>query len=161
MSEDIVEKLEKIETRGRKKGSKNRPKSVLIEERQAKQKKQIIDALKVTPVRNMVCKVAGVSCETYRRWRRDDEEFDAECASAMEEGKLSIEQAVFEYGFRVNNDGDLQVQDPGIAWKILERRYAEQYGRTQKVEHSGSMGAQINVTFLPAAEQAPDASTDC
>lgn len=157
MSENNVE----IKRKGRPPGSKNKEKPDPRLERQAINKAAFLEALTILPVIKTACKRVGISHQTYYDWRRDDLAFLEQVDVALEAGKLSIEAAVSEYGFYINNDSELLVNDGTTARWLLERQYPEKYSRTQKVEHSGSMGAQINVTFLPAAEQAPDASTDC
>ena len=82
--------------------------------------KRICDAIKMGATYELACAYAGLSADTFQRWRKADAAFAAQIKEA--EGAaavgwlLKIEKAA--------NDGEWQA----AAWK-LERRYPEQYGR--------------------------------
>ena len=43
-----------------------------IEKRQSKNKEQLLEILKKTPIVQIACEKAGVGRATYYRWRKDD-----------------------------------------------------------------------------------------
>ncbi len=82
--------------------------------------KRIMDALRMGATYELACNYAGISADTFQRWRASDAAFAAqikEAEGAAAVGWLAkIEKAA--------NDNVWQA----AAWK-LERRYPEQYGR--------------------------------
>jgi transposase len=89
--------------------------------------KRLMDALRMGATYEIACGYAGISTDTFQRWRAADAAFAAqikEAEGAAAVGWLAkIEKAA--------NDNVWQA----AAWK-LERRYPEQYGRqvvTQQV----------------------------
>lgn len=61
-----------------------------ITKRQEKQKQEIIELLKKTPIIQIVCEKTGVSRATYYRWRKDDQEFTRETDDALTQGARLI-----------------------------------------------------------------------
>lgn len=93
--------------------------------------KKIMDALRMGATYELACGYAGISKDTFDRWRDSDAAFAAqvkEAEGAAAVGWLAkIEKAA--------NEGTWQA----AAWK-LERRYPESYGRqVTSVQHSGKV----------------------
>lgn len=61
-----------------------------IDDRQEKQKSQIIEQLKKTPVIKTVCDHFGVGRTTFYRWMDEDEKFRIGVEASMVEGKLNV-----------------------------------------------------------------------
>lgn len=57
-----------------------------VEERIIRDKKLIIEKLKVSPIIEIACKKAGISRATYYRWKKDDPEFAKQANKALREG---------------------------------------------------------------------------
>jgi len=57
-----------------------------VEERIIRDKKLIIEKLKVNPIIEVACKKAGISRATYYRWKKDDPEFAKQANKALQEG---------------------------------------------------------------------------
>ena len=60
--------------------------TLAIEERQAREKEAVINALKEMPIAQLACKKAGVSRATYYRWRQEDKLFKRQSVDAMQYG---------------------------------------------------------------------------
>lgn len=56
-----------------------------IIERQTKEKEQLIEQFKKTPIIQLACEKTGVGRATYYRWRREDSEFARNCDDALQE----------------------------------------------------------------------------
>jgi len=61
-----------------------------IEKRQSKNKKQLLEILKKTPIVQIACEKAGVGRATYYRWRKEDAEFAKVSDQALLDGSLLI-----------------------------------------------------------------------
>lgn len=61
-----------------------------IEKRQSKNKKQLLEILKKTPIVQIACEKAGVGRATYYRWRKEDAEFTRQADQAVLDGSLLI-----------------------------------------------------------------------
>lgn len=61
-----------------------------IEKRQSKNKEQLLEILKKTPIVQIACEKAGVGRATYYRWRKEDSEFAKESDQALLDGSLLI-----------------------------------------------------------------------
>lgn len=61
-----------------------------IEKRQSKNKFQLLEILKKTPIVQIACEKAGVSRATYYRWRKEDPEFSQASDQALQDGSLLI-----------------------------------------------------------------------
>lgn len=61
-----------------------------IERRQSKNKEQLLEILKKTPIVEIACEKAGVSRATYYRWRKDDLKFAQVSDEALFDGNLLI-----------------------------------------------------------------------
>lgn len=57
-----------------------------IEERQEKDKQNLLAILKEMPIVQIACKKAGISRATYYRWRKEDKNFLQQSEEAMAEG---------------------------------------------------------------------------
>lgn len=57
-----------------------------IDKRQAKQKAQVIEMLKKTPIIQIVCDKTGVSRATYYRWKKEDATFAKQAEEALDDG---------------------------------------------------------------------------
>ena len=51
---------------------------------QRKDKKQLLERLRKTPIVEIACKQVGLPRATYYRWRKDDEAFAEACDEAIE-----------------------------------------------------------------------------
>lgn len=61
-----------------------------IEKRQSKNKEQLLEILKKTPIVQIACEKAGISRATYYRWRKEDPEFVKVSDQALLDGSLLI-----------------------------------------------------------------------
>lgn len=61
-----------------------------IEKRQSKNKSQLLEILKKTPIVQIACEKAGVSRATYYRWRKEDSEFSLSSDQALQDGSLLV-----------------------------------------------------------------------
>ena len=57
-----------------------------IDKRQEKQKAQVIEMLKKTPIIQIVCDRTGVSRATYYRWKKEDATFAKQAEEALDDG---------------------------------------------------------------------------
>ena len=57
-----------------------------IDKRQEKQKAQVIEMLKKTPIIQIVCDKTGVSRATYYRWKKEDATFAKQAEEALDDG---------------------------------------------------------------------------
>lgn len=55
-----------------------------------KQKQQLLEQFKKTPIVQIACEKTGIGRATYYRWRKDDEEFSKLADEAIVEGSLLI-----------------------------------------------------------------------
>ena len=58
----------------------------MTEERQEKDKRAMVEALKEMPIIQVACKRAGIGRATYYRWKMEDSNFARECDVALREG---------------------------------------------------------------------------
>jgi len=61
-----------------------------IEKRQSKNKEQLLEILKKTPIVQIACEKAGVGRATYYRWRKEDAEFAQQSDQALLDGSLLV-----------------------------------------------------------------------
>lgn len=61
-----------------------------IEKRQSKNKEQLLEILKKTPIVQIACEKAGVGRATYYRWRKEDTEFAEKSDQALQDGSLLV-----------------------------------------------------------------------
>ncbi|MEK7607742.1 MAG: hypothetical protein AAB484_02385 [Patescibacteria group bacterium] len=59
---------------------------ITIKERQEKEKQTLVGVLKELPIIQAACKRAGISRDTYYRWRREDKIFRRESENALNQG---------------------------------------------------------------------------
>jgi len=65
-------------------------KSQKIDERQEKQKGDLVEQLKKAPIIKVACERVGISRATFYRWQEEDDEFRKAVDIATIEGKLLI-----------------------------------------------------------------------
>lgn len=61
-----------------------------IEKRQSKNKEQLLEILKKTPIVQIACEKAGIGRATYYRWRKEDAEFAQTSDQALLDGNQLI-----------------------------------------------------------------------
>lgn len=61
-----------------------------IEKRQSKNKSQLLEILKKTPIVQIACEKSEVSRATYYRWRKEDPEFCQASDQALMDGNLLV-----------------------------------------------------------------------
>jgi len=61
-----------------------------IEKRQSKNKEQLLEILKKTPIVQIACEKAGIGRATYYRWRKEDVEFASASDEALQDGSLLV-----------------------------------------------------------------------
>lgn len=61
-----------------------------IEKRQSKNKEQLLEILKKTPIVQIACEKAGIGRATYYRWRKEDAEFTQQADQALLDGSLLV-----------------------------------------------------------------------
>lgn len=61
-----------------------------IEKRQSKNKEQLLEILKKTPIVQIACEKAGIGRATYYRWRKEDAEFMNASDVALQDGSLLV-----------------------------------------------------------------------
>lgn len=61
-----------------------------ITKRQEKEKLIVIDALRKTPIVQIVCDKTGVSRATFYRWHKDDKAFAKKADEALQEGTTLV-----------------------------------------------------------------------
>lgn len=61
-----------------------------IEKRQSKNKEQLLEILKKTPIVQIACEKAGIGRATYYRWRKEDAEFANVSDEALQDGSLLV-----------------------------------------------------------------------
>lgn len=61
-----------------------------IEKRQSKNKEQLLEILKKTPIVQIACEKAGIGRATYYRWRKEDVEFANSSDEALQDGSLLV-----------------------------------------------------------------------
>lgn len=59
-----------------------------IDDRQTKEKTDLIEQLKLTPIVQVACKKSYISRSTYYRWRQEDPDFVARADDALNEGTV-------------------------------------------------------------------------
>ncbi|MCL5407430.1 MAG: phBC6A51 family helix-turn-helix protein [Patescibacteria group bacterium] len=79
-----------------------------IEHRQQKQKNQIIEQLKQTPIVEIACKKCEVGRSTYYRWIHEDEEFALSVEVAIEEGAGIVSDLAESQLLAAIQNGNLQ-----------------------------------------------------
>jgi ACT domain-containing protein len=61
-----------------------------IEKRKSRNKEQILEFLKKTPIVQIACEKSGVSRASYYRWRKEDQEFAQASDQALLDGSLLV-----------------------------------------------------------------------
>ena len=61
-----------------------------IEKRKSKNKEQILEFLKKTPIVQIACEKSGVGRASYYRWRKEDSEFAIASDQALLDGSLLV-----------------------------------------------------------------------
>lgn len=62
----------------------------VVDERQAKQKAQVIEELKKVPIVEYACKRATIGRTTYYRWKKSDPDFAAKVDESLSEGTQMV-----------------------------------------------------------------------
>ena len=113
---------------------------------------RLLEGLSVGATHELACAYAGMSVDTFERWRRGNSGAPADFAELIRlaEGKAAIGWlAKIE---REANNGDWRA----AAWK-LERRYPEQYGKqVQELHHTGKDGAPLPILAIEVARPAQE-----
>lgn len=112
-------------------------------------KDRLLQAVQLGATYTMACQYAGVSEDSFARYRKD-----ASFADAVKEAEARGVMGWLAKIEKAANEGTWQA----AAWK-LERRYPEQYGRTVQ-EHRGDPERPLRVTLVlgerePAALDQP------
>jgi hypothetical protein len=61
-----------------------------IEKRQSKNKEQLLEILKKTPIVQIACEKAGIGRASYYRWRKEDADFAQQSDQALQDGSLLV-----------------------------------------------------------------------
>lgn len=61
-----------------------------IEKRQSKNKEQLLEILRKTPIVQIACEKAGVGRASYYRWRKEDADFAQQSDQALQDGSLLV-----------------------------------------------------------------------
>lgn len=61
-----------------------------IEKRQSKNKEQLLEILRKTPIVQIACEKAGVGRASYYRWRKEDTDFAQQSDQALLDGSLLV-----------------------------------------------------------------------
>lgn len=61
-----------------------------IEKRQSKNKEQLLEILRKTPIVQIACEKAGVGRASYYRWRKEDADFAQQSDQALLDGSLLV-----------------------------------------------------------------------
>lgn len=61
-----------------------------IEKRQSKNKEQLLEILKKTPIVQIACEKVGIGRATYYRWRKEDADFTKQSDQALLDGSLLV-----------------------------------------------------------------------
>lgn len=62
----------------------------IIEKKQSKNKEQLLEILKKTPIVQIACEKAGVGRASYYRWRKEDADFAQQSDQALLDGSLLV-----------------------------------------------------------------------
>lgn len=103
--------------------------------RTPERRKKILDLLREGNTKKTAFTLAGISSDTFARWRNDDEQFALECQQAEEE-------AVARHVGIVYSAANKTWQ--AAAW-WLERRRPEDFKLRSETEHAG--GFTVHVEF--------------
>jgi hypothetical protein len=133
----------------------------------------IENLLAVQPNKSKVCREIGIHLSTFKRWFEEGEDEDApdeyrmfraaveRAALRWERSRLEAITSAAEGRTKTKRrivDGPngktttIETEDVGGDWRaaawLLERRMPKDYGRTEKIEHSGQLGLATALTFL-------------
>lgn len=92
---------------------------------------------------------AGISRNALNVWKREDDEFAAEMADAIEQGTDRLEDAAVERAINGNSDTMLIF--------MLKGRRRDRWGDKQQVAHTDAEGNNLAVAFIPAPKREPNA----
>lgn len=100
--------------------------------------KKITDAIKLGATYELACNYAGISYDSFKKWRNDKPAF-AE-AVQLAEGEAAVK-------WLAKIEASAADHWQAAAWK-LERRYPQDYGKTvQEQQHTGKDGAPLTVVI--------------
>ncbi len=71
-----------------------------------KEKEEILNQLKTTPIVQVACQKTGVSRATYYRWKKEDVEFSVKIEESLREGKGYINDMAESQIIRMIKEGD-------------------------------------------------------
>ena len=103
-----------------------------ITNKQNKNKENLIEQLKATPIVEVACKRTGISRATYYRWRQDDADFASRADQALQEGAKLINDMAESQLISAIKDKNLTAI---IFWlKKHHKLYADKVELSGKVE---------------------------
>lgn len=98
----------------------------------------LLRSLEVDPRIGLACEAAGINRSTLRRWRAEDEAFDAALTAARDYGAEVFEDKLAERAL----DGDTTALIFALkAWR------RDKYGDKQQLEHTGANGAPLVINI--------------
>jgi hypothetical protein len=98
-------------------------------------KAKALEALRLGNTRRSAAAYAGVSHDTFADWKNKDEAFALACRQAEVEGEMW-------HVANIRRVAELEKQWTASAW-WLERRNPHEWGKREKIEHSGPAGGPI------------------
>ena len=105
---------------------------------------RFLNAVKLGAPYDLACRYAGISHQTLQNWRdRKEPEFVA----FFESLRLAEGQAVVQWLALIEKHSHADAK--WAAWK-LERRYPNDFGRTEKVEHANPDGTALMAPLADA-----------
>jgi len=123
--------------------SKNKKPLTKIEQRIKRDKDKIIEFLAEHANVSLACKRAGVSRETFYRWKESDEEFDTEVQVAILAGKRSLNDLAQSHLVRKIQNDDIK----GITFH-LEHCHPDYNGKSN-APNSDLLGPVTVITITP------------
>ena len=115
-----------------------------ISDKQSKNKKLLLEQLKITPIVEVACKKVGVGRATYYRWRQEDADFAVFADQALQEGSAFISDVAESQLISFIRDKNLSAT---IFWlKTHHKLY------TNKVELTGKIKTE-NQSLTPEQEE--------
>lgn len=104
-----------------------------IEKRQSKQKVELLDRLKKTPIVHLACERSGIGRATFYRWKKEDQDFAKQADEALAEGALLINDIAESQLISAIKDKNLGAI---VFWlKTHHPLYANKLEITGKIKH--------------------------
>lgn len=133
-----------------------------IEKRQSKNKEQLLEILKKTPIVQIACEKAGIGRATYYRWRKDDAEFVKVSDQALLDGNLLVNDMAESQMMSAIKDKNmtaiifwLKHHHPAYATKIE----ITATNKNQDIELSDEQKALLNKALEMVALMPPESET--